>query len=84
MLLGLHGTDLRGAGSFHHRQSLGGWTHPFDAEEYREVTTATHLELLQQPGHVAERLVGRLTRALGTEDRYEGVFRHERLDRPAP
>lgn len=80
-LLGVHGTDLRGAGSFHHRQSLGGWTHPFDAEDYREVTTATRLELLQQPGNVAERLVGRLTRALGTEDRYAGVFQHERLDR---
>jgi hypothetical protein len=80
-LLGVHGTDLRGAGSFHHRQSLGGWTHPFDAEDYREVTTATRLELLQQPGSVAERLVGRLTRALGTEDRYAGVFQHERLDR---
>jgi hypothetical protein len=42
----------------------------FDAPKYREVTTATHLEIAQQPEAVAERLVGRMVRALGTQGRY--------------
>lgn len=39
----------------------------YDAEAYRETTTAVYRELSDQPQAVAERLVGRLTRALGTE-----------------
>lgn len=79
-LLGVHGNDLRGLPSFHSMQSLGGRGHAFDAEDYREATVATHLELLQQPGHVAERLAGRLVQALGTESHYGGVFQHDPLD----
>lgn len=74
-LLGVHVTDLRGLRSYKFLQTFGsGRVDRFDAADYREVTTATHLELAQAPGHVAERLVGRLARALGTAHHYDAAF----------
>lgn len=46
----------------------------YDAEDYREATSATYRELTGRPGAVAERLAGRLTWALGTEHRYADVY----------
>ena len=62
-LLGVHGSGLRGLASHHHVNGWGGREQADDAPDYREVTVASHEELAQRPGHVAERLIGRLTRA---------------------
>lgn len=70
---GIHGTGMRALLSYVHVQERGFGAvngHPFDAETYRETTTATHVEMLERPHAVAERLVGRLTRALGTAHRW--------------
>lgn len=76
-LFGVHGSDLRGLRSYKFTEDIGGWGgHRYDAEYYREVTTATHLELVQEPGRVAERLLGRLVHALGTEKVYSAAFGH--------
>lgn len=42
---------------------------PLDQLEYRQVTVASSAELLQAPGAVTGRVVGRLLRALGEADR---------------
>lgn len=65
--LGVHGDRLRGLASHVHREAFGfddGNT--FDEDHYREVTTASQLEMEQRPAAVADRLIGRLTHALGT------------------
>ncbi len=41
----------------------------YDADGYREATRASFEEIDQRPGAVAERLLGRLTRALGSSGR---------------
>ena len=41
-----------------------------DAPDYRRATSASYAELVQQPGTVTERLVGRLLRSLGVHDSY--------------
>ncbi len=43
----------------------------FDEESYREITVASHLEMLQRPAAVAKNLVGRLTDSLGTTTIFE-------------
>lgn len=43
---------------------------PYDADEYVRACLATYAELKQSPGQVAERLVGKLLRSLGTYDEY--------------
>ncbi len=48
---------------------FGTWP-TWDQDDYREITTATHTELQQQPWAVASRLAGRMVRALGTAHRY--------------
>jgi hypothetical protein len=71
-VLGLHGDRLRGLGSAVFRQGMFFNDGPaFDEESYREVTVASHLEMLQRPGAVAKNLVGRLTDSLGTTARFE-------------
>lgn len=70
---GVHGTGMRGLSSYVHVEERGFGRvkgHPFDAETYREATTARHTEMVERPYAVAERLVGRLTRALGTSHRW--------------
>lgn len=42
----------------------------YDADTYREVTTASRQEIAAQPWAVAERLLGRLLRSLGTSAHY--------------
>jgi hypothetical protein len=55
-VFGLHATRLRGHMSSVYHSGFGWHNGPtYDAEDYREVTTATHLEALQQPWAVAER-----------------------------
>lgn len=76
-VLGLHGTDLRGLSSYRFRQNGIGWSErgeAYDADDYRESTVASHLELTERPQIVAERLVGRLLRALGVEHLHETIF----------
>jgi hypothetical protein len=46
----------------------------YDAADYRRATTASYAELLHQPGTVTERLIGRLVRALGVDQKYAGAF----------
>jgi hypothetical protein len=56
--------------SFQQNVALGS-SPTFDEASYREVTTATHLEMLQRPGLVAYRLVDRLVEGLGTWARFQ-------------
>lgn len=46
----------------------------YDAADYRRATTASYAELLHQPGTAAERLVGRLLRALGMHEKYASAL----------
>jgi hypothetical protein len=48
---------------------------PYDADEYLRACIATYAELKQSPGQVAERLVGRLLRSLGTYDEYKNALK---------
>jgi hypothetical protein len=75
-LLGLHATGLRGQASAALRQDVPFLDEcpTFDAEEYREVTTSTHLEMRSQSWRVAERLTGRLVRALGSASKLATAF----------
>jgi hypothetical protein len=69
---GMHARGLRGHMSskvFEDIWGQGDGTR-YDLDSYREVTTSVHLEMLEQPWAVAERLVGRLVRGLGTEHVY--------------
>jgi hypothetical protein len=68
--LGLHGDGLRGLGSYLLRPDIG-YIPTFDEPEFREITTASHLEMVQRPGGVAYRLVGRLTESLDTWARFK-------------
>jgi hypothetical protein len=76
-VLGLHANGLRGLpSSVMNEHAFGRHSSTlYDAETYREVTAATHLESLQQPWAVADRLAGRLVRGFGTEHRYDIAFR---------
>jgi hypothetical protein len=71
-VFGMAATGLRGlqssaygSGAFNYRQGPA-----YDVDSYRESTTATTLELKQQPWAVADRVVGRLLRGLATTSRY--------------
>jgi hypothetical protein len=77
-VFGIHGDRLRGLQSHRSAQSVWGDSQTYDAADYREVTTATHLEMADRPEAVAERLVGRLLRGLGTWTAYERVFEPRR------
>lgn len=74
--LGVHGTHLRGhISSVHIQRGWGGSEgYPYDAEDYRETTTATYQEMTDRPQTVAERLVGRLARALGTDVHWQAAL----------
>lgn len=75
-VFGLHADRLRGLQShlFRERHVFGPEGVTYDADDYREVTTASRLEMAGQPEAVAERLVGRLTRALGTDRHHAKVL----------
>lgn len=70
---GVHAHGLRGLLS---SVSIDDWrrydsdTQAYDADEYRQVTTAQHEEMLSAAGHIAYRLVGRLIRGLGSDRKY--------------
>jgi hypothetical protein len=73
-VFGVHGTGMRGLSSSVHAQD---WTQsgdPFDADLYRETTTATYEEISSRPEAVAHRLIGRLLRALSTEAHWSPVL----------
>ena len=73
-VFGVHGTGLRGLiSSVRHQQSSGSGS-AFDADAYRETTTASRQELVKQPQVVAHRLIGRLLQALGTDEYYAEFF----------
>lgn len=59
---------LRGKGSFVADFTLGLLPSPYAGDEYKEGTRASVQELQTQPGRVADRLLGRFARALGTRD----------------
>lgn len=66
-MFGLHADGLRGLESYlYQRRLVAGRAPAFDVNEYREVTVAPHLEMIQNPHAVAYRLAGRMTEALGT------------------
>ena len=68
-LVGFAATGIAGMGP--HRDSFGRWAPrlPLDQPEYRQVTVASSAELVQAPGAVTGRVVGRLLRALGEAER---------------
>lgn len=69
--LGIHGTRMRGLQSHMYHERLQTHHGPtYDAQDYRGVTRAMHVEMVEQPWEVANRLVGRLIRALNTEHIY--------------
>ncbi len=61
-------TGLRGKGSFIADYSFGLRPSPYAGDEYKEGTRASIQELKARPGHVADRLLGRFVRALGTRN----------------
>ena len=68
-MLGVAATKIAGLQAF---MEGGRWDFdaralPKDQDEYRRHTTATNAELLQTPGAVTERLVGRFLRSLGLD-----------------
>lgn len=65
-VLGFHGSALQGLLSSIKHERIWGDSQAYDAESYRAVTTAPHIEMVEKPGLVAERLVGRLVRGLGS------------------
>jgi hypothetical protein len=70
-LFGISASNLRGLSS--HTFLNGGMIGEgpmYDASEYREVTQTTFIEMTQEPWAIAERLIGRLLRALGSRTRY--------------
>jgi hypothetical protein len=70
-MLGIHCDRLRGRSSYAHYANLGMFrASHFDEGTYREVTTASHLEMQQRPRTVARRVIGRLTETLGTFGHY--------------
>lgn len=70
-LFGIHCNELRGTQSVLYYRSFGAGRGPcYDAEDYREVTTASHVQMRQEPEAVTERLVGRLLHGLGTRNRF--------------
>jgi hypothetical protein len=70
-MLGIHGDRLRGRSAYAHYLNLGMFrASHFDEDTYREVTTASHLEMQQRPRAIARRLIGRLTETLGTFGHY--------------
>lgn len=70
-MLGVHCDRLRGRSSFAHMNNLGMFNAPaYDESTYREVTTASHLEMQQRPNTVARRVIGRLAETLGTFGHY--------------
>ena len=71
-VLGLAATRLRSFRSAVWRQGMyaGGGNVTYDADEYREVTTSSYVEMTKEPWAVADRLVGRLLRGLGTQRIY--------------
>ncbi len=76
--LGVHGTGMRGHKSSVFAQDWSGYGgSAYDAEDYRETTTATFREVTERPAAVAERLVGRLVRALSTEQHWSGALSPE-------
>ena len=69
-LFGVAGNQLWGGRSaISGTRFMGSWP-VYDADEYRQITTADHGELDERPGDVVQRLVGRLLRGLGTADAY--------------
>ncbi len=69
-LLGIAGNQLWGGRSATSgTRFMDSWP-VYDADEYRQATTADYFELDERPGDVVQRLVGRLLRGLGTADAY--------------
>lgn len=82
--LGFHGDRLRGLKSCITRAGMFLTAGPaYDVDTYREVTTATHFEMLQRPGTVTRRLVGRLTDGLNTFGRFSGDLMDVVVSEPA-
>lgn len=82
--LGLHGDRLRGLKSYVTREGMFLSDGPaYDVDSYREVTTASHVEMLQRPGTVARRLVGRLADGLNTFNRFSGDLTDVVVPEPA-
>lgn len=72
-VFGVHAHGIRGLLSSVHLDSMFG-RHDgqhYDADEYRQGTTAQHEEMVNAPGDIAYRLVGRLIRGLGTDQKYK-------------
>lgn len=70
-ILGVHSDRLQYRTSFAHLNGFGSFTAPaYDEATYREITTASHLEMEQRPNTVARRLAGRLVETLGTFGHY--------------
>ncbi|MBZ5736920.1 AlbA family DNA-binding domain-containing protein [Nocardioides mangrovi] len=71
---GVLATGLRGLSSSAYQERFSSGP-TYDADEYREVTTASGMEIHTRPQAVAGRLVGRLVRGLATSVRYDGLLR---------
>lgn len=69
-LLGIAGNHLSGGQSAASLTTFRDSWPIYDADDYRQVTTADYFELDERPGDVVQRVVGRLLRGLGTADTY--------------
>jgi hypothetical protein len=75
--LGIYGDRLRGLRSAIAVERQWSEAQPYDADDYRAITRAAHPEMTERPHAVAERLVGRLVRGLGTWQTYGSLLSTE-------
>jgi len=68
---GIAGNRLRGLCS---SAVSEGEASPYNRDSYRATTSATKIEMTQQPARVAGRLMGLLLRGLGTSNRYQAAL----------
>jgi hypothetical protein len=76
---GVHGSGLRGAPSAQLASELGARLSQYDVDTYREVATASGIEVAEQPVTIATRLVARLLRGLGSAEMFADMLDEQEL-----
>ena len=82
-LFGVAGSGLRGKRSLTYEERFLEEGPTYDADDYRQTTTAEYFELDERPGDIVERLIGRLLRGLGTADYFASHVHHSTTVRSA-
>lgn len=72
--LAVAATGLQGVISYVLAHRVGSMSTPYPEDTYEKATIATQLQLTTSPGQVANRLVGRFIRTLGTSEYFAKAF----------